>query len=524
MNSTPTANKSRRFGRVFATVAGLAAVTVALSGCITVSIPTGSPSPAPTRTQAPNTDGVPAELLRFYSQELKWETCSVGFQCADMVAPLDWENPDGAEITIALARKLSSGTPLGSLILNPGGPGGSGVDLVLDSLNFAVGTPLTREYDIVGFDPRGVGRSSAVSCLDDAGMDEFIFGIPSAARGTAAWEKELQASAKTFADACDANSNGILEHITTVNSARDLDLLRGVLGDAQLNYLGYSYGTFLGATYGKLFPDRVGRVVLDGAIDPSIPGIEVGAVQATGFESALRAYMDDCLSGRNCPFSGTVNDAMADLGALLASLDVRPLENSDGRILGADTMVTAIIAMLYLKDNWPYLSIGISDVFAGDPEFAFFLADFYYNREGGIYLDNSTEAFHTYNCMDYPAETDPAAEAAVLERIKREAPTIAPYWEGPDLCDAWPYAATGVRERISAAGSKPILVIGTTNDPATPYEWSVALAEQLEAGVLVTRVGEGHTGYKKGNRCVDDAVENYFLAGTVPVNGLRCEG
>ena len=192
-------------------------------------------------------------------------------------------------------------------------------------------------------------------------------------------------------------------------------------------------------------------------------------------------------------------------------------------MLGADSLVTAIVTALYSEDSWPFLTQALTDVLQGDARNAFLLADFYYNRQDGEYLDNSTEAFLTYNCMDYPGGETDAEEAASAAAIAEQAPTVAPYWEGVDLCEVWPYAPTGVREPISAAGAEPILVIGTTGDPATPYDWSVALAEQLDSGVLITRVGEGHTGYNKGNACVDAAVEAYFLSGTVPEDGLVCQ-
>ncbi len=509
--------------RTIAAVAGVAVASLALSGCLYAMIPESAERPLPERTHAPNTDGVPAELLRFYAQDLDWYDCGGGFDCTYVTAPLDWENPDAGEIDLSVVRHASDGEPRGSLLLNPGGPGGSGFDLVYESLSYAVGAELIENYDIIGFDPRGVGLSTAVYCLDAEEMDSYLYDIPEAPRGSAEWEAELTERNRTFADACEANSDGILPHITTVNSARDMDLLRGVLGDERLNYLGYSYGTFLGATYAKLHPDRVGRLVLDGAIDPSIPGIDVGTTQAVGFESALRAYMDDCLSGRGCPFAGTVDEAMTDLGALLASVDARPLQNGDGRMLGADSLVTAIVAALYSQESWRYLTMALEGAFEGDPFMAFFLADFYNGREDGYYLDNSTEAFRSYNCMDYPEENDPAAEEAAMAKIRELAPTIAPYWEGPSTCAVWPHPPTGTREAIHAPGTDPILVIGTTNDPATPYEWSVALAEQLSAGVLITRVGEGHTGYNKGNLCVDRAVESFFVDDIVPDDGLRCE-
>lgn len=510
-----------RLRRAAAIVAGLAAASVALSGCLYAMIP--EQSSRPSTTSAPDTEGVAEDLLPFYSQELTWTECGVGFDCTDVTAPLDWEDPGKGEITLSVVRHRAEGTPVGSLLTNPGGPGASGVDLILNNLDYAVGSDLIENFDVIGFDPRGVGASTAVTCYDAPQMDEYLYGIPAAARGTAEWEAELLDSHKAFAEACDANSGGILPYITTVNAARDMDLIRAVLGDKQLNYLGYSYGTFLGATYAKLYPEKAGRLVLDGAIDPAVPGLEVGATQALGFESALRAYMQDCLDSGECPFNGTVDEAMTDLGALLASVDSTPLKSGDGRMLGADSLMTAIIAALYSQDSWGYLTQALDEALQGDPTSALFLADFYNGRENGTYTDNSAEAFRAYNCMDYPVEDDPAAEAATNAKIAQGAPTIAPYWTGPDSCSVWPYPPTGTRGEIKAEGAGPIVVIGTTNDPATPYEWSESLANQLEEGVLITRVGEGHTGYNKGNACVDDAVEAFLLDDVVPEDGLRCE-
>jgi pimeloyl-ACP methyl ester carboxylesterase len=515
-------SRPRRIRRRVALVAGLVAASLALSGCLYTLIPEEA-APRPTSSKSADTEGVPADLLPFYEQELVWTDCG-GFDCTMVTAPLDWTDPGASEIELSVIRSRAlSGEPIGSLLTNPGGPGASGVGLIRDSLTFAVGDALRQEFDIIGFDPRGVGESTAVSCFDAAGMDEYLFDIPDGERGSDAWTDELAARNTEFAEACDANSDGILPFVTTENAARDMDLLRAVLGDSELNYLGYSYGTFLGATYAKLFPERVGRLVLDGAIDPSISGLDVGTIQGVGFESALRAYMADCLQDDECPFRGSVDQAMADLGTLLATVDRDPLLNTDGRMLGADALMTAIIAALYSPDSWSFLTSALTEVLAGDPATAFILADFYYNREGGAYLDNSTEAFRAYNCMDYPVDSTPGEEAAADALLAAEAPTVAPYWSGPDPCEVWAYPATGVRERITAEGAAPIVVVGTTNDPATPYEWSVSLSEQLSSGVLVTRVGEGHTGYNKGNACVDDAVETYLLEGTPPTDGLRCE-
>ncbi len=515
--------RPRRARRTLAVLAGLAAAAIALSGCLYSMIPEARP--ASTSSAEPDTEGVSSELLPFYGQSLDWEACATGFDCTTVTAPLDWDNPGDGDIELSVIRsRATGGTAIGSLLTNPGGPGASGVALVRDSLTYAVGEPLIEQYDVIGFDPRGVGESTAVRCYDAGDMDGYLFDVPENERGSDAWNDELLERHRDFAEACEQNSDGILPFITTENAARDMDLLRAVLGDRELNYLGYSYGTFLGATYAKLYPERVGRLVLDGAIDPAVSDLEVNVTQGLGFESALRAYMADCLAGSECPFRGSVDDAMADLSALLQSVDRDPIPAADGRELGADSLMTAIVAALYSQESWSYLSLALDEALQGSAETAFLLADFYYSREAGEYLDNQTEAFRTYNCMDYPSAAPTDAELDEAEALLAAgAPTVAPYWWGPSPCADWPSPPTGVREPITADGAAPIVVVGSTNDPATPYEWSVSLAEQLASGVLVTRVGEGHTGYNKGNSCVDQAVEAYLLDGTVPQDGLRCE-
>lgn len=496
------------------------AAAVALAGCFLLQ---PGQSAAPHRSPTPITEGIAEDLLPYYQQTLDWTDCGSGFDCTTVTAPLNWIDPDAGTIELSVIRHAATAAePLGSLLTNPGGPGVSGVNLVRDSLGFAVGEALQENYDVIGFDPRGVGASTAVTCLDATAMDSYLFDIPPGQRGSAEWNAFIVSQQEDFAAACEDNSDGILPFIDTESAAQDMDLLRAVLGDEKLNYLGYSYGTFLGATYAKHYPDRVGRLVLDGAIDPSVSALDVSTQQAIGFENALRAYMASCVGQSECPFSGSVDDALADLSILLASVDRDPIRNADGRMLGATSLVTAIVSALYAEASWPFLTQALTDVLQGDAGNAFSLADFYYNRQDGQYLDNSTEAFQTYNCMDYPSDETAAEEAASAAALAEQAPTIAPYWDSVDQCEVWPYAPTGVREPISAAGAEPIVVIGTTGDPATPYDWSVALADQLESGVLITRVGEGHTGYNKGNACVNDAVEAYFISGVVPQDGLVC--
>lgn len=500
-------------------LAGLVLASVALPGCLYAQIP----EPAASVARTPDVSGVSDDLLRFYSQDLAWSSCGGGLDCADVTAPRDWDNPGEGEISLAIVRHRASGKFQGSLLVNPGGPGGSGYDFVANNLSTAVGTDLIEKFDVIGFDPRGVGRSTAVSCLDAKAMDEYLYGVVTEPRNTPEWEETLIARQRVFTDACEENSDGILPFITTVNSARDMDLIRAVLGDETLNYLGYSYGTFLGATYAKLYPERAQRLVLDGALDPSVSGTTVGIIQAVGFESALRAYLVDCLHSTKCPLNGTIDEALSDIRALLSSISNAPLENGDGRMLTVDTMVLGVITAMYSEQSWPYLTQGLTAVLQGDPSVMFALADSYNSRESdGTYADNTAEAFQAYNCMDYPVEDDKAVKDAAMEVLEADAPTFAPYWQGPDACEVWPYPPVGVREKIEAPGSGPIVVVGTTNDPATPYDWAVSLAEQLQNGVLVTRVGEGHTGYNKGNRCVNKAVERFLIDGKVPEDGLRC--
>ena len=505
----------RLIRRMTASIALAAAGAIALSGCISPLIPDRPADPAPV------TDGVAADVLDFYDQPPQWSDCGTNLQCATIDAPLDWDDPGRGTIELALTRYLAEGgAPEGSLVTNPGGPGASGVEFVQSGAAYVFDGDLRSAYDIVGFDPRGVGESTAVTCVDDAGMDAYLYDLPTAERGSAEWQAEGEERDRAFADACEENTGELLEFVTTEQSARDLDLIRGVLGEAELRYLGFSYGTFLGATYAGLFPDRAGSLVLDAAMDPSVSGAMVGASQAVGFENAIRAYLEDCGDTGQCPFTGTVDDGMADLGALLASLDRSPLTGSDGRRLGVDTMVTAIISSLYTPAYWPDLTAALVGVQQGDASGAFELADMYNERVDGRYTSNLTEAFEAYNCMDFPAATDEeAAEAESL--IDEQAPTIAPFWTGTDLCEQWPYEPTGTREKITADGAAPIVVVGTTGDPATPYEWAQSLADQLSSGTLVTYEGEGHGGYGSSD-CVDEAVGAFFLEGTVPEDGLTC--
>ena len=493
-----------------------AVVVVTLSACSAAVVP--EPSKAP--------EVVPAELQPFYEQSLDWTDCHDGMQCASATAPLDWAEPAGETISLALVRHQATGSnKLGSLFVNPGGPGASGVNFIADSLDYAVSGAVQKNYDVIGFDPRGVGASTAVVCVDTpAQLDEYLFAPFVSSRNTPEWFNERQSSSEAFAQGCAEHTGDLLAHVDTVSAAHDLDMLRAVVGDRELNYLGYSYGTLLGAIYAENFPGNVGRMVLDGALDPASSSFDVNLTQSVGFENALRAYLADCLAGSDCPFSGSVDSAMTQVGDLLAGLESSPLTASDGRVLGADAMLTAIIAPLYDKEAWSFLTKVFAGVNDGDADYAYGAVDWYYNRnDDGTYADNSTEAFIAINCLDYPVSSDPAQWKADAQKLVEKAPIIGPYMSyGDQLCSAWPYKAVMKPGKVSATGAGDILVVGTTGDPATPYAWAQSLAKELEGGHLVTYNGEGHTAYNKSNACVNNAVDGFLLRGKVPATDPKC--
>jgi pimeloyl-ACP methyl ester carboxylesterase len=505
--------------RHYAGLAAVLACAVVLSGCMPWL---GQSAPM---KSTPTGEKVAAELQPFYDQVLTWSACEDGFQCVTADAPLDWDDPERETIEVSLIRKVATGNRLGSLLINPGGPGASGVDFVRDSLDFAVSARLQSSYDIVGFDPRGVNKSSAVDCYDDPDeLTDYLYEISPEEVGSEAWIDDREQSSAEFGAACLEHTGELLGHVDTVSAARDLDLLRSILGDEKLNFLGYSYGTLLGATYADLYPEKTGRLVLDGAVDPATTDFEVTATQAQGFESALRAFLADCMTGNECPFRGTVDKAMLDIRALFESLDASPLRASDGRQLGSGAMFNAVILPLYSPSTWPYLNDLFVDVMHGNADLAFQLADSYYGRnDDGTFADNSTEAFIAVNCLDYVSTSTRDTLHAEAESLAELAPVLGPQMSyGGTSCSEWPFEATRIRGPIAASGSGPIVVVGTTNDPATPYQWAEALAGQLENGYLVTYHGEGHTAYNKSNACVNDAVDGYFIDGTVPQTDPDC--
>jgi pimeloyl-ACP methyl ester carboxylesterase len=502
---------------------GCAVVAGAIQADASAKAGSGKAGPS---TPAPKATATPAEPSASADPSgLDWTACSdvaKGAECATVKAPLDWSKPDGDQIDIAVAR-IPARDPdnrVGSLLLNPGGPGGSGVSF-LGSAAGLVGRDVRDAFDLVGFDPRGVGRSSAVTCYTEtAKLDEFW---------AATWPmtpEGYEASAKIvepFAQACADNTGPLLGHVDTDSSARDMDLLREVLGDSQLYYLGYSYGTQLGAAYAELFPDKVGRMVLDGAVDPSLPSSEHEVVQAKGFQQALEAYVDDCLQGDVCPLTGPKQAALDQIHDLLVSIQAKPLPTGETRQLTVPLALNGLLVTMYEDSAWFMLTQALGEALKGNGSTLLFLSDAYLERGPNGYENNQMEAFIAIGCLDGRDPADLASVEAHAKALKQAAPTFGEFWGYAEkLCELWPYPQVGSPHKVSAPGAAPIVVIGTTGDPATPYEWAVSLAGQLQGSSLVTYEGNGHTAYGRSNSCVTKAIGAYLVNGEIPENGLTC--
>lgn len=523
--ASPPSRRSRLV-RVAALVAGASLVLAACSDSgpkVQTDVDTTAPSTSATpEAGAPSTDGIAEDLLPFYEQTVDWSACGSGFECADIEVPFDWDDPSADTITLGAKRYPASGERQGTILINPGGPGGSGVEFV-QYVPFLFGQPLLENFDVLGFDPRGVGESSPVSCLTDAERD-----VSDAKTYTSdeAGLAEMRADAKAFGEKCLENTGPVLGEVDTQSSARDMDVIRQVVGDQQLNYLGYSYGTQLGATYAGLYPENVGRMVLDGAIDLRLTDHEMSLQQAVGFENALTAYVEDCLGSGSCPLTGTTDEALAQVTGLLDQILANPMPTGDpARPLTQTLAFYGIAQPLYSQQLWAQLTDALDSAISdGDGSGLLASADSYNSRNSdGTYADNQGEAFRAINCLDSRSDVDMAVLDTEAAEIEAAAPTVGQFFTYGGLgCADWPFPQAEKTGDLAAAGAAPILVVGTTNDPATPYVWAQGLAEQLESGVLVTYEGEGHTAYGQSNSCVLDTVDEYFVDGTVPDEGLVC--
>lgn len=505
----------------FMRLAAVASVlALGLAGCTADSATTSTDSAE--ATQSAGGDGVPEGLESYYAQEISWEECGSIVECATIKVPLDYADPAGESIELSLNRRASEGAER-NLLVNPGGPGGSGLEMVVSSVPAMFSGDLQQAYNVIGFDPRGVGESSPVTCQPDEQIDE------GRQENLRAWlpddQEEIVEESEEYAADCAQNTGDLLGHVDTVSAAKDMDVIRAVLGDPQLDYLGFSYGTFLGSTYADLFPRNVGRFVLDGAMDPTSEAAELTKAQAVGFEGEIEAWLADCLSSGACPFTGTVDEAKVQLQQFFAQVENEPMVSSDGRAVPIIDFVNGFILPLYDDSSWPYLTQAMaSAVNEANVDTILSFADLSADRQSdGSYDSNSSDAFTAINCLDRPMNADPKAMQAEATELMRVAPTLGKYLSyGEIACEAWDYESTGEAEALDAPGSNEILVIGTTGDPATPYEWSQSLAKQLENATLLTFEGHGHTAYGRSNECITKAVDGYLIEGKVPAENTTC--
>ncbi|MFE5244443.1 MULTISPECIES: alpha/beta hydrolase [unclassified Streptomyces] len=521
-----------------AALAATATVLLPLTACSddgdggTESTPSTASTASPTATSK--------ELS---SQKLDWQPCpapstaqgsgtaptplpgGAAWQCSFMDVPLDYADPDGRTIELALIRAPARNKDrrIGSLVFNFGGPGASGV-ATLPSFGTDYDSLRTR-YDLVSFDPRGVGRSEAVQCADDAELDARYEqdGTPDDAEE----EKRFAEDQKSYIAACEENSGDELPFVGTTNAARDMDLLRQVLGDDKLNYFGISYGTELGGVYAHLYPRNVGRAVLDAVVDPTENSLESSLGQAEGFQLALDNFTADCAERDDCKLPGATAKEVQDwIAGLLAKLEEKPVPGLGERELTQTQATTGIASALYSQETWPLLEQGLDEADGDNGGLLLALADSLNGRSEDGHYDNSNAANTAINCADSEERFSLEQTRKALPRFREASPVFGDYlgW-GLMACTGWPVAGAWDTPDVSAPGSAPILVIGNTGDPATPYAGAKAMAAELGKGVGIelTYKGEGHGAYNSGSTCVQRAVDGYLLEGKVPKSGTVCE-
>ncbi|MEU6668645.1 alpha/beta hydrolase [Streptomyces sp. NPDC046727] len=524
----PRGARTRTSARLTATLLTAAALLVSACSSGTPTTPAGGTVQAALAALPRST---PSALTPYYDQRLRWRDCGApGFQCATMKAPLDYDRPEAGTVRLAVARKKATGKgkPLGSLLVNPGGPGGSAVVYLQQYAGVGYPAEVRARYDMVAVDPRGVARSEPVQCLNGRQMDTFaqtdLTPDDQQERNT------LVAADRKFAESCGAHSARLLRHVSTVEAARDMDLLREALGDRKLNYVGASYGTFLGATYAGLFPGRVGRMVLDGAMDPSLDARRMNLDQTAGFETAFQAFAKDCVRHSDCPLGGkgTTPAQVGDhLQAFFRELDAHPVPAGEGhgRKLGEALATTGVIAAMYDEGAWGQLRDALTSAMKKDDGAELLaLSDSYYERDAAGHYSNLMMANAAVNCLDLPpAFNGPEEVEKALPAFEKASPVFGQGLAWASLnCAYWPVRATGEPHRIEAKGAAPIVVVGTVRDPATPYRWARSLAGQLSSARLLTYDGDGHTAYGRGSACIDRAIDTYLLRGTPPTTGKRC--
>lgn len=464
----------------------------------------------------------PPSLADYQSQKLTWSACYDNFECTYLQVPVDYLNLKEGQFKLHVLRLKATNQrrKLGSLVINPGGPGASGVNYAYNA-EYIFGPSLLAKYDIVGFDPRGVGDSDPIRCLTNSQTDTSF-----AADSKPDNQKELNELIKQMREyvaRCESRTQNIL-HYSTADSARDMDLLRSALGEKKLNYLGVSYGTYLGTLYTDFFPDKVGRMVLDGAISPIVTSTEQNLTQAVGFDSALDAFITDCYTRSDCVLQQPIAAARLQFISLFQNAAKKPLSSSKGRAVTESLVVLGTASALYDRaTGWPQLRASLKQAQTGDGDNFLALADEYAQRNSdGTYSSNETDAQFVIDCLDWKGPRTTAEIVSEAKVFTAKAPVFGPYLAYSGLsCQFFPKLAIAspVIKKISTT---PIIIVGTTRDPATPYSWALDLHDTIINSRLISLNGDGHTGYGHGSSCVDSAVDHYFLTGIAPAQDLTC--
>ena len=457
----------------------------------------------------------PKTLTGYYAQEIDWKSCRQDFQCATLAVPIDYTKLSTGTFEVALLKyEARTSKKLGSLIVNPGGPGGSGVDYAY-AAEYIFSPAILDRYDIVGFDPRGVSRSAPIRCLTDKELDANN-NSDSKPDNEAEFQQILQ-DTKKYVEKC-KDKNKYLTSYSTANVARDLDILREALGDKQLNYMGKSYGTYLGTLYAQFFPEKVGRVVLDGAVDPAISNFQQTLTQAVGFDQAFNSFAADCMKRKNCTLPKDKDAAVAEMQRLFSQVANEPFPTEkSGRTLSESMMVLGTASAMYdSQTGWPQLRRAIDEARKGYGDTFLKLADEYTGRQNkGSYPNNEFDSGAVIDCLDFN-------EPRTIEQIRSDAkafaakaPLFGPYLAyGGVTCKFFNQDSEVTIEPTTT--SNPVIVIGTTGDPATPYEWAQGLNKLLTNSRLISLTGEGHTGQGQGNACIDDQIDDFYLTGKAP--------
>ena len=453
-------------------------------------------------------------LEDYESQELSWRDCYDGYQCTSFKVPVDYEKVNNQSFTLEVLRHraLDQKNKLGAIVVNPGGPGGSATFYAYNA-EYIMSSKINRKYDIVGFDPRGVNESGEIRCLTDSEEDVFL--NADANDGKAASIAALVSMSKDFADKCAKAAGSKLRHYSTLEAAKDMEILRILLNEKKLNFLGKSYGTYLGTLYAALFPESVGRIVLDGAVSPNVSTRDQQLAQAIAFDKALNNFL-----------AAQKKFKLSDIKNLLSQADVNPLKSPDGRVATQSTLITAIATTLYDSgDGWKDLKKMLDQAITKrDTKEIFKQADEYNNRApDGSYYSNQTDVSIVITCLDWKEPR--SVEEMTLDRKEfiKVAPIFGPFLNFAGLpCKYWKSKPQLPPMSLKEIETSPILVIGVTNDPATPYKWAQDLTKVFTNAKLLTLNGDGHTGHNQGNECIDSVVDSYFLTGKIASGPLIC--